>query len=502
VGRGRFALIAVSVVVVAVAGLGVASFLRARSPLLPLPAVSGSSGAAGRGNDRAERADVPEVLPTGRYPGPRLSVALPPEACSPFGDSASAIESFLATVSNGARVEFPERGACLIGESLDLGFPPRGEAIRAGTVYDLNGSVLFRPVEPACPRPRDCNAPIVDLTLVWDVTLRDGAIAGGAGEAPGYDPDWEHDHAVAVHGSSAVTLIGLRMERVGGDCVDVDRAAKTFSRNIRVIGTPEWPTLCLDAARQGVSANEVEGLTVSGVRFDRIARSAVDLEPRGNGFIRGATITQNLFGAVGNYAVAGVGGSSEWQDVTVSNNRQESSRGLGFLRVGNSFERGPLTVLDNMVVEGLEIRHTSGRAEGNIMAGAQASVPCLFVLYRAPAFEARGNDPPPGTSEACVIDIVLGVWDEAFDFRDPAVRLDDGRVRFSGELEHVAGTGCPERAAEVEVVFESGGERVGVGRWTSPEPMAAGLRVPFSASGEPGAVPDRIVVAQTAGDCT
>src|SRR5688572_5844211 len=107
------------------AGLVAVWSLRGSAPLFHAPPLPDSPGAVAP-RDRAERPDAPEVLPTGPYPGPRQAVALPAAACSPFGDSSPAIESFLTKVDNGARVEFPERGVCLVTHSLDLGVPPRG----------------------------------------------------------------------------------------------------------------------------------------------------------------------------------------------------------------------------------------------------------------------------------------------------------------------------------------------------------------------------------------
>jgi hypothetical protein len=194
-----------------------------------------------------------------------------------------------------------------------------------------------------------------------------------------------------------VQLFRLSIRDVGGDCVDVDRHDKVDTRDVAI----ERLT-CTGAGRQGVSANAVAGLRILRSTFDRIAATAVDLEPRQSGFIRQALVAQNRFGWVGNYAVAGIGSSSTWSDVRVADNVQTDADhpGLAFLRAGNSFDRGPLTITGNRMRAAVQINHTSGSATGNLLLSRPPGG-CLFELYNDPPFHARGNVVPAGISQTC-----------------------------------------------------------------------------------------------------
>src|SRR5260221_3202732 len=114
---------------------------------------------------------------------------------------------------------------------LNLSIPPTGQTQRSSTVFDLQGATIFRTTEPAACEKPGCNAPIVDLERVKDVTIQNGIIRGGvpspAEGPPAYDPAIEHDHGIAVHGDDGVVLTGLTIENVGGDCVDVDEDSTT-----------------------------------------------------------------------------------------------------------------------------------------------------------------------------------------------------------------------------------------------------------------------------------
>src|SRR5207247_5167700 len=117
---------------------------------------------------------------------------------------------------------------------LDLGAPPSGEQVRADVTYDLRGATIFRTEEPSCQKLDECNGPVVALNLVQGVTVQDGSVQGGlqVEGLPSFDATREHDHRVAVHGSSDVTLFGLHVSNVAGDCVDVDKQKKATSSNV------------------------------------------------------------------------------------------------------------------------------------------------------------------------------------------------------------------------------------------------------------------------------
>lgn len=336
-------------------------------------------------------------------PASSATVAVPTEACSPTSDSAPALESFLAGVPNGSTVVFPSGGSCMVALKLDLGVPPSGASQRADTVYELNGATIFRTVEPSCSKPRFCNAPLIKLAKVSNVTLRGGTIHGAydPGPTPKYDSTRAQNHGVAIQGSSGVTLSALTIRNMGGDCVDVDRYAKVPSTAVAFTGTADAPTTCRSVGRQGISANAIDGMTVSGVTFHLIGRSAVDIEPRLSWHAKNVWIVGNSLGWAVNYGVAGVGSSEVWENVVVDGNVQTNASGFGFMWVGNKYQRGPITVTDNQVMDSLRISHTSGLVTGNIMTANPDNVTCMIDIVEPADIEVSGNSPQPGVVERC-----------------------------------------------------------------------------------------------------
>jgi len=343
------------------------------------------------------------------------ALEIPVSACSETGDSAPAIQAFLATVPNGSTVIFPAGARCRVATSLDLGIAPTGRPQRTDTVYDLNGSTIFRTTEPAaCDKP-GCNAPLVDLERVQRVSVQDGTIEGGVAAPvdgpPAYDPAIEHDHGIAVHGDTGVMLTGLTIRDIGGDCVDVDEDSTTHtpSTDITIAGSATAPFTCAQGARQGISANDVDGLSIAGVTFDLISHSGVDLEPHKHGYIRNVEIRACRFGWVGGYAISGHGSGEVWSDVTIAGNVQTdpSHPGLGFLRAGNKFVRGPITVTGNVMAASAQVTNTSGTGSGNSVA-AGADVSCLFELDDSGRFHVEGNTVPAGAKQSCIVKHVVG----------------------------------------------------------------------------------------------
>lgn len=327
---------------------------------------------------------------------------VPASACVATGDSAPAIEAFLATVPNDSVVLFPKNAMCQVERTVDLGIPAPAQPKRDHTTIDLNGATIFRMTEPACTKIDECNGPVVALNLVNGVTLQGGAIRGGqhVEGLPEFDATREHDHGIAVHGSLNVTLFGLHISDVAGDCVDVDKQKKDVAANIRVIGTSGRPFVCEGAGRQGVSGNAVTDLRIQGLQFDRIASTAIDLEPRHHGYIDTALVLDNAFGWVGNYAIAGIGGGDTWKDVTVQNNVQTDPDhpGDAFLRAGNSFDRGPLTIEDNRIRSRIQLNHITGSAAGNVLLPGHRTK-CMFELFNDPPFEVADSNTHPASTE-------------------------------------------------------------------------------------------------------
>ncbi|MEP7060150.1 MAG: hypothetical protein ABI828_05410, partial [Actinomycetota bacterium] len=114
--------------------------------------------------------------------------------------------------------------------------------------------------------------------------MQNGTISGGGQttDVPTYNSANEHDGGLRLHGDSAITVTGMTIQNIAGDCIDVD--VNAFSHNspatdIWIGSKPDQPFLCSGAGRQGISANAVDGLTIQNATIDRIAHSAIDLEP-------------------------------------------------------------------------------------------------------------------------------------------------------------------------------------------------------------------------------
>ena len=341
------------------------------------------------------------VLPAA--PARALIYLVPPTACATGSNHAPAIEQFLALVPNGSTVLFPPGATCLINPRVNLAVHTPEVDRRADTTYDLNGATLLRTLEPACANNRRCNRPIVDLTGVADVTLANGTIRGAfePGDAPRYDPAVEKDHGIKVHAAEGVTLRGLAISNVGGDCVDVDQQGGVGSSAIAFVGTPQAPSSCMRVGRQGVSATGVNGLSILGVGFDLAGQSFVDVGPRKGWYNRNVTIRSNTFGWAANRAVFATGPSRSLTNLVVRDNVQTSGAGRGFLFVGNGHARGPLLIENNRVRGSSTVVHMSGSATGNVMTSNPGGTACMFSVRRPPGFRVAGNRPVPGVREAC-----------------------------------------------------------------------------------------------------
>jgi hypothetical protein len=347
---------------------------------------------------------TPTPSPAGP-PLPAGPVNVPPEDCSATTDSAPALESFLAQVQNGSQVTFPAGAQCMVALTVNLGYPPPGQTQRSDVTYDLNGATIFRTTEPACTPNRDCNGPVISLDGVDNVTLENGIISGGgpATEMPTYDAANEHDSGLRLHGDSNVTVTGLTIRNIAGDCVDVDLnsfAGNAPAADIWIGSKPDQPFVCSGAGRQGISANAVDGLTIQGATIERIAHSAIDLEPRKHGYLRNITVTGNHLGDAGISDIAAHGASTETTDVVISDNVQTGTSPL-FISAGNKSQRGPMTVTDNRFISPAYIVHFFGSASGNTLTDSPGD--CMFEIDGSGRFEVSGNTFPTGVEESCVV---------------------------------------------------------------------------------------------------
>lgn len=329
-----------------------------------------------------------------------LVPGLMPQSVCDGEDTAPAIEEFIARSGDVSTISFPPEATCRIAVSLDL-------SSRDGVTYDLAGAVLERTSAPPCEVRRTCDVALVLLQGVQDVTLRNGSLLGGMvrGDEPDYDPSRSKYHAIQLRSSIGVTLEDLVIRDHYADCVDVDGTQVDGPSRDVVIRDVQ----CDGAGRQGISAGHVDGLLIEQVEFDWIARSAVDLEPGGSKAIRNVTIRESVFHWVTNFVLAGVGGSPIWENVTLEDNvmlgcsemRGEGGcYGKGFVFVGNSFERGPLIVTGNQVINASTVKHTSGTFADNTMVENPKDLSCFVKVIEAEDFEVSGND-APGLEEFC-----------------------------------------------------------------------------------------------------
>jgi hypothetical protein len=270
--------------------------------------------------------------------------------------------------------------------------------------YRLRGATLFRPSEP----PFDQARPLILLHSVSQVTMEDGTIEGPLtrGASPQYDPTRAKYHGIQLFSADRITLRNLSIVNVHGDCVDVEGSKATGPSTNVVIKD----LACQGTGRQGISTGSADGLRIRRVDFDFIARSAVDLEPGGGDVTRDVVIAGNTFRWIGNFAIAGVGGSSVWDDVAIRRNNHVGCDGQSsefeecfsrFMFVGNSFDRGPVIVENNTVHGTIYVKHMSGTVEGNVMTSNPKGFSCFATVVDSPGFSVEGNTMPGNIREAC-----------------------------------------------------------------------------------------------------
>lgn len=164
-----------------------------------------------------------------------------------------------------------------------------------------------------------------------------------AGNGPGaYSEETAQAAAIAVKGSSGVTIEDTYIHDVYGDFVDLDRGRKgTFTSDVRIVGNRLERN-----GRQAVSlGTNVKDVVISGNQVVNVRRSVFDLEPPvEDALVQNVQILDNDIENFRNYVVA-VGPKGVVRDVVVKDNEIQSpggeNTGRGMVHVPFRGEKTP-----------------------------------------------------------------------------------------------------------------------------------------------------------------
>jgi Right handed beta helix region len=253
-------------------------------------------------------------------------------------DVSAELSEFLALVPEATIVEFGENATYRIDAGLDIR--------RIGSItIEGNDATLVSPddgttADPPSRAQRSAwprNRRIITLAGVDHVTIRNLTI-DGPNDTAVFDPKLEGQAAVFVARSDFVMLDGVTVREVWGDGVYVTGGSQGV-----VVVNSDFDGI----GRQGVAVVQGSDIQVASNRFDRVARSVIDLEPTRNGEVRDVEIRDNTIGDYANFVLAAAGGGPNVVDVTLADNTIEGGRGLSvFAGVARQPRRG-LTIVDN-----------------------------------------------------------------------------------------------------------------------------------------------------------
>ncbi len=253
-------------------------------------------------------------------------------------DVSSELGEFLALAPEAAIVEFGENAKYRVDAGLDIR--------RVGSItIEGNGATLVAPDDGATAEPPSRaqrsawprNRRIVTLAGVDHVTIRDLTI-DGPNEAATFDPSLEGQAAFFVARSNFVMLDSVTVRDVWGDGVYVAGG----SRGVVVVNS-DFDGI----GRQGVAVVQGTDVQITANRFDRVARSVIDLEPTRNAEVRDVEIRDNMIGTYTNFALAAAGGGPNVADVTFADNTIEGGRGLTVFAGVARQPRSGLTITGN-----------------------------------------------------------------------------------------------------------------------------------------------------------
>jgi hypothetical protein len=238
-------------------------------------------------------------------------------------DCSSAVENklmaWLATVPDGATVQFPSNGC--YGQDGTITLTGRNRLVIDG------GGSEFRALTPG--GSSRANWRFVGGS---ELTMQNVAVRGANPQGV-YDHTVEWQHGFSIEGVQGMTLTNVQARETWGDGIYVGHSTNTpacgddasSSRNVVITGA----TL-ERAGRQGLAITDAEQVTLQNSTVGPVAWSGVDVEPDATCDIaRHITISHNSFGAnhYGVFGSFGFGADPQVGDVTVTDNVQTAPTG-------------------------------------------------------------------------------------------------------------------------------------------------------------------------------
>jgi hypothetical protein len=191
-----------------------------------------------------------------------------------------------------------------------------------------------RGYRPHWPRKREH----VTIRSSTGVTLRDLTIVGANADGH-YDPAFEGQAGIAVYASQRVVLERVSIHQTFGDGVYLAGGATDVAireSDIGVIG------------RQGIAIVNAANVVVDSGRFDRIARSVIDVEPAVPKWsVASVRVTGNEVGEYGNFLLAAGGAGPNVNDIHLERNVVMGGNGLAVFAGVPRWRRRALFIVDN-----------------------------------------------------------------------------------------------------------------------------------------------------------
>jgi hypothetical protein len=251
-------------------------------------------------------------------------------------DVTNALNSFIASVPNGATITFKANGHYRSEGILNI-------LNRSNLTFNGNGATIYATTNTSANR-RNWNIRASSRITFVSMTVQ------GANPHPGtYDPNHEFEHAFWIDGSSSIEISHVTMTRNRGDCVYLSDAggALPWSSNIWI-----HDSSCTGNGRMGIAIVAARHVTIERCSFSAIAYQVFDLEPNKQAPAQGSsyvTIRNNtVHGALKDYLV-GADGWGPIDHLTVTGNRVIG----GTLRItvrpmaGSGYRRTAIVITNN-----------------------------------------------------------------------------------------------------------------------------------------------------------
>jgi hypothetical protein len=200
-------------------------------------------------------------------PAGSVSAVIVPASIDASGteDVTEALNTFIAAVPDGSRIDFDAGGEYRMSRGLEV-------SGKRGLVFEGNGATLAM---------AGSDRSVLAIEGSSDIVVRNLSIEGDnadAGTADAYHPDGqEFSHGIAVRGSHGVEIVDVEITDVWGDGIFIGVRGTAYAD----WSSGVWIHDCTIErnGRMGIVVNAGRDVIVERVGFDEIAISVFDIEP-------------------------------------------------------------------------------------------------------------------------------------------------------------------------------------------------------------------------------